>query len=106
MNQTFYTAVGYFRRKADGQERSGTKHRVVPGESIEQGIITAGETSERVSLIRSRRKAMDIGQFYAAYQEHQKFQQILREAFKGTVYFDRLQEIQDVLQAGTSPKVI
>lgn len=88
------------------QERSGTKHRVALSENIEHGIITAGENSERASLIRSRRKTMDIGQFYAAYQEHRRFQRILQEAFRGTAYSDRLQEIQDVLQAGTSPKVI
>lgn len=88
------------------QERSGTKHRVMLSESIEQGIITAGETSERASLIRSRRKAVDIGQFYAAYQENLRIRQMLQEAFEGTAYSDRLQEIQDVLRAGTSPKVI
>lgn len=88
------------------QERSGTKHRVALSESIEHGIITAGETSERANLIRARRKAMDIGQFYVTYQEHRKFQQILQKAFMGTTYSDRLQEIQDVLETGRSPKVI
>ena len=49
---------------------------------------------------------MNIGQFYTAYQESLKFQQMLREVFAGTAYYNRLQEIQDVLQAGASPKVI
>lgn len=88
------------------QERSGTKHRVALSESIEHGIITVGENSERSKLIRAQRKTMDIGQFYAAYQENQKIYRMLCEAFEGTAYSDRLSEIQDVLQAGTSPKVI
>lgn len=49
---------------------------------------------------------MDIGQFYAAYQENLRIRQTLQEAFEGTEYSGRLQEIQDVLRAGTSPKVI
>lgn len=88
------------------QDRSGTKHRVALSESIEHGIITAGENSERARLIRAQRKSMDIGQFYAAYQENLRIRQMLQEAFEGTEYSGRLQEIQDVLQAGTSPKVI
>lgn len=88
------------------QERSGTKHRVALSESIEHGIISAGESSERANMIRAQRKTMNIGQFYTAYQESLKFQQMLREVFAGTAYYNRLQEIQDVLQAGASPKVI
>lgn len=88
------------------QERSGTKHRVALSESIEQGIITVGEISERAHLIREGRKAKDIGQFYAAYQENLKLQQTLRSVLDGTAYSDRLPDIQDILKSGTSAKVI
>ena len=88
------------------QERSGTKHRVALSESIEQGIIAAGENSERARLIRAGRKAVDIGQFYAAYQEDLKLQRALRDVFDGTAYMDRLPDIQDILKSGTSPKGI
>lgn len=88
------------------QERSGTKHRVALSESIEHGIITAGENSGRANLIRSNRKLVDIGQFYAAYQENLKLRRTLQELFKGTVYSDRLQEIQDIVKTGASPRVI
>lgn len=100
-NDTGFQAIRDF-----WQERSGTKHRVALSESIEHGIITAGENSERARLIRTQRKMMDIGQFYAAYQENLRICQMLQEAFEGTEYSGRLQEIQDVLRAGTSPKVI
>jgi len=88
------------------QERSGTKNRVSISESIEHGIITAGENSKRAELIRSYRKNVDIGNFYAAYQENQKLQRILREAFCGTPFADRLNEIGGIVKAGASPKVI
>ena len=100
-NDTGFQAIRDF-----WQERSGTKHRVALSESIEQGIITAGENSERANSIRAGRKAMDIGQFYAAYQENLRLQQTLRVVFDGTAYSDRLSDIQDILKSGSSPKVI
>lgn len=88
------------------QERSGTRHRVALSESIEHGIIVVGENGKRANLIRSYRKIRDIGQFYVAYQEDIRLQQALRAAFEGTVYADRLQEIQDLLKTGKTPKVL
>lgn len=88
------------------QERSGTKHRVALSESIEQGIITAGENSERAHLIRAGRRTADIGQFYAAYQEDLKLQQALRDVFDGTAYMDRLPDIRNILKSETSSKGI
>ena len=58
------------------QDRSGTKHRVALSESIEHGILAANENSERANLIRSYRKNVDIGNFYAAYQENLKMQRM------------------------------
>lgn len=100
-NDTGFQAIRDF-----WQERSGTKHRVALSESIERGIITAGENSERAHLIRSKRKAIDIGQFYAAYQENHRLRQALQAVFDDTVYSDRLPDIQEILRSGTSPKVI
>lgn len=88
------------------QECSGTKNRVAISDTIEHGIITAGETSERADRIRAYRKTVDIGNFYAAYQENQNLQKILRGAFAGTAFEGRLKEIEDILKTGTSPKVI
>lgn len=88
------------------QDRSGTKHRVALSESIEHGIITVNEHSDRANLIRSYRKAVDIGQFSAAYQEKQRIQQVLQTAFEGTEFCDRLKDIQDILKGGATPKVI
>lgn len=88
------------------QDRSGTKHRVALSESIEHGILAANENSERANLIRSYRKTVDIGQFSAAYQEKERIQQALLTAFEGTEFCDRLQDIQDILKSGATPKVI
>lgn len=88
------------------QECSGTKHRVVFSETIEHGIVASGENSPRAKLLRSHRKQVDIGQFYAAYQEDIKLRQALEAAFEGTEYFDRLSEIQVLLRPEASPKII
>ena len=88
------------------QDRSGTKHRVALSESIEHGILAANENSERANLIRSYRKNVDIGNFDAAYQENIKLRRALEAAFEGTEYSGRLQEIQELLRPGTSPKII
>lgn len=88
------------------QERSGTKNRVTISDCIEQGIISAGENSERAALIRSHRKTVDIGSFYAAYQENIKLQTVLHDTFSGTAFEPRLKEIEEILRTGASPKVI
>ena len=88
------------------QDRSGTKHRVALSESIEHGILAANENSERADLIRSCRKNVDIGNFYAAYQENLKLQRMLQEAFSGTAFTGRLKEIKEILKPGATPKVI
>lgn len=88
------------------QECSGTKNRVAISDSIEHGIIACGETSERAARIRTYRKTADIGNFYAAYQEKHKMQQMLKEVFSGTAFMGRLEEIEEILKSGATPKVI
>lgn len=88
------------------QECSGTKNRVFISVSIEDGIVSANEASERADRIRAYRKKVDIGNFYAAYQENIKMQRMLQEAFSGTAFTGRLREIEDVLKNGASPRVI
>jgi len=88
------------------QECSGTKNRVWISNSIESGISNCGEVSERANEIRSGRKTVNIGNFYAAHQEDQKLQQALRQVFSGTAFLDRLREIEQIIKGGTSAKVI
>lgn len=88
------------------QESSGSKCRVALSDSIEYGIIAASEHSERANHIRSCRKTVDIGNYFAAYQESLKLQKLLRDSFAGTAFVDRLKEIEDILQAGKTPKVM
>jgi len=87
-------------------ECSGTKHRILLGESIEQGILFAGENNERTRIIRAGRKHADIGQFFAAYEEEIKVHKKLEELFSRTPYADRLPEIQQILHQGASNKII
>jgi len=100
-NDTGFHAIREF-----WQECSGTKNRVAISDSIEHGIITAGEVSKRAELIRANRTMVDIGNFYAAYREDLKLQRILQEAFRDTPFLDRLNEIESIVKTGKSPKVI
>ncbi len=88
------------------QERSKTAHRVVISESIEHGIVSVNEVSERADLIRTNRKPENIGHFYAFLQEEIRRQNALRDAFEGSEYEARLQEIGDVLKTQTSLKLM
>lgn len=87
-------------------ECSGTKHRVLLGESIEQGILSAGENNERTQMIRTDRKTADIGQFFAAYEEEVKIRKKLEELFGETPFANRLPEIQQILHQSNSKKII
>jgi len=100
-NDTGFQAIRDF-----WNECSGTKNRVAISSCIEYGVITGGETGERAELIRSYRKLINIGNYFAAYQENQKLQQILQKAFSGTTYTDRLNEIENIVKTGTTPKLI
>jgi hypothetical protein len=88
------------------QQCSGTKNRVAISDSIEYGIIAANEASERANLIRSYRKTVDIGNFYAAYRQEQKLRKILQDAFAETAFSDRVNDIETILKAGKAPKVV
>lgn len=88
------------------QECSGTKNQVYIGNCIEHGIIVSGEHSERAARIQSYRKMIDIGNFYAGYQENLRLQQLLQDTFSQTPFANRLKEIEEILKTGTSPKVI
>ena len=88
------------------QECSGTKNRVAISSSIENGIISVNEVSERATRIRAHRKTMDIGHFYAAYREREELLALLRKAFSGTAYTSRLREIEEILKPGATRKVL
>lgn len=100
-NDTGFQAIRDF-----WQDCSGTKNRVYLSNSIESGISSSGEVSERANAIRAGRKNVDIGNFYAAFQEDQKLQQTLRQVFSGTAFLDRLREIEQIIKDGASPKVV
>lgn len=87
-------------------ECSGTKNRIVLNSNIEAGIISSGENSARTNLIRSYQKSVDIGNYYAAFQENQRLRQAIRDAFAGTEFEDRLVEIEALLKNETAPRMI
>lgn len=98
--------VGFQAVRDFWNECSGTKNRIVLSSNIEAGIISSGESSKRASLIHSYQKSIDIGNYYAAFQENQRLRQAIRDAFAGTEFEDRLEEIGELLKKGTAPKMI
>lgn len=80
------------------QERSETENRIVLSDSIEHGIVSANEQSERAAIIREGRKQKDIACTHAALQAEIKQRRLLLSVFEGSAYADRLYDIQEVLQ--------
>ena len=98
--------VGFQAVRDFWNECSGTKNRVVLSSNIEAGIISSGENSKRASLIRSYQTSVDIGSYYAAFQENHRLRQAIRDAFAGTEFEYRFEEIEELLKKGTAPKMI
>lgn len=80
--------------------------RVLVSPSIEHGIISAGENNPRTARVRQQLKSIDIGNFYSAYEEGLRLRRMLEEAFAGTEFLARTQEIEEILKNGKTPKVI
>lgn len=85
---------------------SKPSRRVVLGESIEKSILAAGEKNPRTEKLQRLLKNTDIGNFFSAYQETQKLKRALQDAFAGTEYLARTDEIEEILKQGSSPKVV
>jgi hypothetical protein len=86
--------------------RAKPSRRVVIHGSIERAIVSAGGKEPRTRAATHLLKSQDIGSFYAAFEERQKLRAQLAEAFAGTEYMDRTEEIETVLLNGVSAKVI
>lgn len=80
--------------------------RVLLSDSIERGIISANEPTERTHLVHERLKMVDIGNFFSAYEESRKLRRILEDAFAGTAFAARTGEMEEILKSGKTPKVI
>ena len=81
-------------------------HRVVLNNSIERAIISANEANSRTAESRNSMRNIDIGNFFAAYEESRKLQKLLEEAFADTAFSSQTNEIEDILKNGKTAKVI
>ena len=86
--------------------RAKPSRRVIVHSSIERAIVSAGGKEPRTQKATQLLKTQDIGNFFAAYTEQQKLRTQLEEAFEGTDYMDRTEEIEAMLIKGASAKVI
>lgn len=83
-----------------------TTKQVLISESIERAIISANEANQRTSEVRKRLQPVDIGNFFAAYEESLKLKKLLEDAFAGTELAGRTGEIEEIVRSGKTPKVI
>lgn len=86
--------------------RAQPKRRVVLAESIERGIISANEPSERLTRVCEQLKARDIGGFFAAYEESKRLKQLLQQIFADTEFLERIDEVEDIVRTGKTARIL
>ena len=74
--------------------------------SIERSLIASNDNSERVKRLKNKLNGIDINVFQAKYEERRRLQEVLNQIFGGTIFADRLSEIQDLLENGENKKII
>ncbi len=71
-------------------------------EEIEQ----SGCVFDTCKLVKIGKNGVDINVFQAKYEEHRRLQEVLTQIFGSTIFADRLEEIQDLLENGENKKII
>lgn len=86
--------------------RLASNKKIIISPSVERSLIASNDNSERVIRLRKDIAGIDIEVFQAKYEERLKLRTVLQQIFGETDFVDRLGEIQNVMEAGKSPKVI
>lgn len=80
------------------------KYPLVIEESVEMGMAILDGKTERRKQIIERRKKVSIETAYASYEEQQKVEDRIADAFEGTEYEDAVDEIVDLIHETESPR--
>lgn len=86
--------------------RLPSNKKMILSPSIERSLIASNDNSERVKRLKNKLNGVDINVFQAKYEERKRLQEVLKQIFGGTMYADRLSEIQDLLESGENKKII
>lgn len=89
------------------EKRAVHKRRVLLSSCVEDGIVSGNENNERTITLRQLREKYTIGGYHSAYMERMRIKGVLRRLFEGTMYENRIEEIQNMIDGKEkSPKVI
>ena len=80
--------------------------RLVLSPSIEKGLISSNENSERTKRLKRRLNNVDIEIFQAKYEERKRMRDLLSNIFGTTTFADKVNEIQEMIETGKNKKVI
>lgn len=99
-DQGFYAVRDYW------NARRQSNPRIIIAPTIEESLISSNENSERVRCLKGQLSSVDIDVFQAKYEERVKLRSALQEAFGETAYVGEMNEIQNLMESGDTPKVI
>lgn len=99
-DQGFQAVCDYWGRRLPSNKK------IILSPSIERSLIASNDNSDRVKRLKSKLNSVDIAIFQAKYEERRRLQEVLQQLFGTTVFADKLNEIQELLETGNGKKVI
>lgn len=81
-------------------------HSIVLKPNIEQSIVSSNENSVRRKEIINQLQLLGLETEYARHEERMRIHDLLEKEFKDTVYEDRLERIEEILERGKQRKVL
>ncbi|MCM1091146.1 MAG: PIN domain-containing protein [Butyrivibrio sp.] len=88
-------------------KRAERKRRVLLAASVEDGIVSSNENSERVKELKRLRENLTIGGFYVDYTEQLRLKTVIKKLFDGTEYEELTEQIQKLMESKErTPRII
>lgn len=89
------------------EKKAARKRKVILSISVEDGIASGNENSERAKELKKLRENMSVESFSADYQERLRVKEVVNRLFEGTEHEDKTEEIQRLmLNKEKTPKMI
>lgn len=86
--------------------RLPSNKKIILAPSIERSLIASNDNSERVKQLKNKVNGVDINVFQAKYEERKRLQKVLEQIYGNTIFANKLNEIQELLETGENKKVI
>lgn len=86
--------------------RLPSNNTIIISPSVEKSLITSNDNSDRVKRMKNELSGVDIDVFQAKYEERMRLQEILRQISSETDYASKTSEIQNMMEAAKTRKII